>query len=98
MPGKPTTRTRVTKIDNKDFTWNVLRRDRGNEVYVVAYTDISAKDIARGSDGFLKVIQTELLPKLNLQSLSDSGNKIYLGSYPERQFLVQAGVNRPSIR
>ncbi len=87
MPELPTFQTRITDLGGQNLSWYVFKAEQAEELYVLAYTDLSTADVMGGGSGIVASIAENLLSETNLDALKNSSREVFLGIHPGREYL-----------
>ena len=87
MPELPAFQTRMTNLGGQNLSWYVFRAEQDEELYVLAYTDLTSGNVRAGGSGIVASIAENLLSETNLDALKNSSREVFLGIHPGREFL-----------
>ena len=87
MPESPTLQPQITNLGGQNLSWQVFRAEPGEELYVLAYTDLSSGEVRAGGSAIVASIAENLLSETNLDALRASDREVFLGIHPGREFL-----------
>lgn len=98
MPQPPSEQTRQTEISGQPKTWTLLEAQSGDEVYAVAYLDLSRSDLQTGARGTLRSLRDAVLSQVGLQAFDLNGRRISLNGYPGREYVGIQGNQVAAVR
>lgn len=87
IPGKPAIQSRTTNLAGQNLDWDVFRGEEGDELYVLAYTDLALGEVNAGGSALVASIAENLLSEVDLDALKEGEREIFLGIHPGREFL-----------
>jgi hypothetical protein len=85
------------EIAGREFIWTVIESRNftaPDDIYAVAYTDVSPEDLQQGEAALLDRVGTNIIEELQPQTAFESGQEISLNGNPGRSYLVTTQTGR----